>query len=138
MNNLLFAITHEGTRQAWDTVETAALVYMGVAIILTILALGWLIDWRRGRAAGAAVLEAQVTDALMNEPDLVWTTVTAVAHVPLWPTTPTTLELRGQVNGAEAREKAVRAALRVLADHPGRVKLEDRLWVDPASLQLAA
>lgn len=138
MNNLLLAITGEGTRQAWDTTETAALVYVGAGLIVTVLALGWFVDWRRGRAARAAALEAQVTDALMNEPDLVWTEVTAVAHVPAWPTLPATLELRGQVSGSESREKALRAALRVLADYPGRVKLEDRLWVVPAPVRLAA
>jgi hypothetical protein len=138
MNHSLLAITQEGTRQAWATMETAALVYVGVGLIVTVLALGWFVDWRRGRAARAAALEAQVTDALMNEPDLAWTSVAAVAHVPAWPTRPATLELRGQVSGSDSREKALRAALRVLADYPGRVRLEDRLWVEPAPVRLAA
>ena len=54
MNHSLLAITQEGTRQAWDTVETAVLVYVGVGLIVTVLALGWFVDWRRGRAARAA------------------------------------------------------------------------------------
>lgn len=138
MDYLSFAFTQEGTRQAWDTTETATLVYVAVGVILTVLAVGRFVDWRRGRAATAAALEARVTDALMNEPTLVWTPVTAVTHIPVWPTKPTTLEIRGHVSAPESRETAVRAALRVVADYPGRVRLEDRLWVDPAPLRLAA
>ena len=138
MSHFLFSITHDGTRQAWDTTETAALVYVGIAVIALVLIVGRLVDWRRGRAAEAAALEARATDALMNEPELVWTPVTPVAHLSAWPTEPTTLEIRGRVSSPETREKALRAVLRVLAEYPGRVTLEDRLWVDPAASGLAA
>jgi predicted MFS family arabinose efflux permease len=132
MRYFLFAVTDEGTRQAWDTTETWALVRIGVLIVLLVLVFGWLVDWRRRRADEAMALQARVSDALMQEPDLAWTAVTAVARVPVWPAAPTALEVRGQVTTPEARDAAIRTALRVLERHPGRVRLEDRLWVDPA------
>jgi hypothetical protein len=132
MRYFLFAATDEGTRQAWDTPETWALVRIGLLVVLLVLVFGGLVDWRRRRVDEAMALQARVSDALMQEPDLAWTAVTAVARVPLWPAAPAQLELRGQVTAPEVRDAAIRTALRVLERYPGRVRLEDRLWVDPA------
>lgn len=132
MKLFLFAVTDEGTRQAWDTAETWALVRIGLLVVVLVLVFGGLVDWRRRRVDEAMALQAGVSNALMQEPDLAWTAVTAVARVPVWPAAPTTLEIRGQVAAPEARDAAIRTALRVLERHPGRVRLEDRLWVDSA------
>jgi hypothetical protein len=135
----MFEVTDGATRQAWDTTETWALVRIGVFIVLVVLAIGWLVDWRRRRVDEAMAVQARVSDALMQEADLAWTAVTPVAHVPMWPAASTKLEIRGNVATPEARDTAIRTALRALAGHADRVRLEDRLWVDQAaSHRLAA
>lgn len=138
MTSLVRSLADVGTRQAWDTPETAALIRIGIVVILAVLVIGRVVDWRRRRVEEAMALRGVVADALMNEPGLAWTTVTTEAHAPILPGGPTTLEIAGSVPSPEAREAAVRTTLRVLADQPHRVSLEDRLWVDPAPLRLAA
>ena len=138
MRHFLLEVTDGATRQAWDTTETWALVRVGVFIVLVVLAIGWLVDWRRRRVDEAMAIQARISDALMQEPDLAWTAVTPVAQVPMWPAASTRLEIRGHVATPEAHDSAIRTALRVLAGHSDRVRLEDRLWVDPATHRLAA
>jgi hypothetical protein len=138
MGHLLRSLSEEEMRQSWGTTETAALIRIGIVVILAVLVIGRLVDWRRGRAEEAMGLQARLSDALMVDPAAGDTTATVVARVPMWPGAPLTLEVRGSVRTPEARDAAIRTALRVLADQPGRVSLEDRLWVDPAPLRQAA
>lgn len=138
MTSILRSLADVGTRQAWDTPETGALIRIGIVLLVAVLVIGRVVDWRRRRVEQAMALRSLVADALRNEPGLAWTAVTAEAHVPILPGGPTTLEITGSVPSPEAREAAVRTTLRVLADQPHRVSLEDRLWVDPAPLRLAA
>lgn len=138
MGHLLRSLSEEEMRQSWGTTETAALIRIGIVLILAVLVIGRLVDWRRRRAEEALGLQTRVSDALMADPDLAETTASPVARVAMWPGAPLILEIRGSVASPEARDAAIRIALRVLADQPGRVSLEDRLWVDPAALRHAA
>lgn len=134
---LLRPLLDAGTAQAWETPETGVLIRIGVAVILAVLVIGWLVDSRRRKVEEAMALQGYVSDALMADSEVGWT-VTPVARVPLRPGSQIVLELRGSVPSPESRDAAVRNTLRILAEHPHPVSFEDRLWVDSAPLRLAA
>jgi hypothetical protein len=110
---------------------------MAPAIILAVALLGGLIlavaimDLRRKRRAQAIAIEGQIADALMREPRLTGTVITATAHVPLTGRLGPTVEVRGEVEYPELRETVVRIVRQeLLRNHPeGRV--EDRIFVSP-------
>jgi hypothetical protein len=137
MMSLVRSLSDVGTAQAWETPETGLLIRIGVAVILVVLVIGWMVDSRRRKVDEAMAVQGRVSDALMAEPEIGWT-VTPLARVPLRPGSPIVLELRGSVRSPEARDAAVRTALRILVEHPHPVSFEDRLWVDSAPARLAA
>jgi hypothetical protein len=129
MSHFLFSVSEESTRQAWGTAETALLVRLGIVLVLSVLIFGRLADVRWRRLAEANELEGRVSEALEARWGLAWA---ATTWVPFLPFLPITLELRGQVTHPEARERVVQAVLALIASYPSRVRLKDRVWVDPA------
>ena len=115
-----------------------ALVAAGFVVLLVIAVVGRLLDLRRRREDEALGLQSRVSDALMLEPGLTGLAVTANMHVPLWPRKAPTLEIVGRVPTPDQHELAAKVALRTLADHAERVRVEDKAWVDPVMREHAA
>jgi hypothetical protein len=115
-----------------------ALVTAGFVVLLVIAVVGRLLDLRRRREDEALGLQSRVSDALMLEPGLAGLAVTASMHVPLWPRKAPTLEIVGRVPTPDQHELAAKVALRTLADHADRVRVEDKVWVDPVMREHAA
>ena len=107
------------------------------AIILALALLGGLIlavavlDLRRKRRAQAIAIEAQIADALMREPRLRTTAITAMVDVPLTGRAGPTVEVRGEVEYPELRETAVRIVRQELLRHHPEGSVEDRIFVLP-------
>ena len=77
--------------------------------LLVIVAVGVkLYDLKRKREAEAVHLQAQVSDALLRDPNIYGLAVTPTAHVPWWSGTPARLEVVGRVPTPESRERALR------------------------------
>lgn len=111
-----------------------------VVVGVVLLAIGLtvkLFDLRRKREAQAVQLQAQVSDALLREPQLFNLPITPTARVPFWSGSPATIEVAGQVPTPETKELVlgvVRSeAERLRAD----VHLEDRLTVVPTVVRAA-
>lgn len=115
-----------------------ALVAAGFVVLLVIAVVGRLLDLRRRREDEALGLQSRVSDALMLEPGLAGLAVTASMYVPLWPRRAPTLEIVGRVPTPDQHELAAKVALRTLADHADRVRVEDKVWVDPVMREHAA
>jgi len=107
------------------------------AIILGLALLGLLIlsvaimDLRRKRRAQAIAIEGQIADALMREPRLAGTVITAIAQVPLASGAMPSVEVRGEVEYPELREVAVRIVRQELLRHHSEGRVEDRIFVAP-------
>src|SRR5262245_25676972 len=88
-------------------------------IVASVLVLGLLIvigavvklyDLRRKREAESVHLQAQISDALLRDPNLFGLPVAATAHAPLWSGTPVTIDLTGEVPDEAARHAVLRIA----------------------------
>lgn len=91
-------------------------------------------DLRRKRRAQAIAIEGQISDALMREPRLAGTVLTAVAQVPLGVRAAPSVEIRGQVEYPDLREVAVRIVRQELLRHHPEGRVEDRIFVSPPVL----
>jgi hypothetical protein len=100
---------------------------MAPAIILAVA----IMDMRRKRRTQAIAIEGQVADALMREPRLTGTVITATAHVPLSGRVGPTVEVRGEVEYPELRETVVRIVRQELLRHHPEGRVEDRIFVSP-------
>jgi hypothetical protein len=109
----------------------ASALVVGLLVIIGVLVKFY--DLRRKREAEAVHLQAQISDALLRDPNLFGLPVAATAHAPLWRGTPVTIELTGEVPDPAVREAVMRIAsseaLRIRPD----VKIEDRLSVHAAA-----
>ena len=116
---------------------------MAPAIILAVALLGGLIltvavvDLRRKRRAQAIAIEGQIADALMREPRLRATAITAAVQLPLTGRAGPTVEVRGEVEYPELRETAVRIVRQELLRHHPEGTVEDRILVLPPVPQVA-
>jgi hypothetical protein len=76
--------------------------------LLVIVGIGVkLYDLKRTRDAQGVHLQAQVSDALLRDPNLFGLAVTPTAHVPWWSGTPVRLEVVGRVPEPHARERVL-------------------------------
>ena len=114
--------------------EPVATVFVLLVGLLVIVAVGVkLYDLKRKREAEAVHLQAQVSDALLRDPNIYGLAVTPTAHVPWWSGTPARLEVVGRVPTPDSREPVLRLveqeAKRVRPD----VVLVDHIEVDAAA-----
>lgn len=114
------------------TGEDSAVVPMLILIVALlaglVLAVG-VMDRRRKRQAQAVAIEGQISDALMGDPRLSGTVLTALAHVPLSTRSAPTVEIRGEVEYPELGETAVRIVRQELLRHHPEGQVEDRIFV---------
>jgi hypothetical protein len=87
----------------------AAVLVFGLLVVIG--ALVKIYDLRRKRETEAVHLQAQISDALLRDPNLFGLPVAATAHAPFWRGTPATVELTGEVPDPNVRESVRRIAL---------------------------
>jgi hypothetical protein len=108
----------------------AAVLVFGLLVVIG--ALVKIYDLRRKREMEAVHLQAQISDALLRDPNLFGLPVAATAHAPLWSGSPVTIDLTGEVydnNQRFAVERIARAeAMRIRPD----VEIVDHLSVRAA------
>jgi hypothetical protein len=99
--------------------------------LLVIVGIGVkLYDLKRKREAEGVHLQAQVSDALLRDPNLYGLAVTPTAHVPWWSGTPARLELVGRVPEPEFRERVLQLVEREARQIRPDIELVDRMQID--------
>jgi hypothetical protein len=86
----------------------AAVLVVGLLVVIG--ALVKIYDLRRQRETEAVHLQAQISDALLRDPNLFGLPVAATAHAPFWSGTPVIVELTGEVPDPNVRESVRRIA----------------------------
>jgi hypothetical protein len=118
-----------------SAVAVAAIV-VGILVILAVSIK--LHDTRRRRESEAVHIQTRISDAMIQDPRFSGTFVVPTAEVPLWPRSPLTLVMAGEVPTPELREAAIRIAGAEAARFRDDVRVEDRLMVLPTSTRRAA
>ena len=103
-----------------------------VALLAGLVLAVRVMDLRRKRQAQATAIEGQISDALMGDPRLAGTVLTALAHVPLSTHSAPTVEVRGEVESPELAETAVRIVRQELLRHHQEGRVEERIFVSPS------
>ena len=112
-------------------------VFLLLAALLIIVGIGVkLYDLKRKRESEAVHLQAQVSDALLRDPNVFGLAVTPTAHVP-WSGHPVTLEVVGRVPTQEARDQVLRLVQAEARSVRPDVVIEDRLVVDASVARVA-
>jgi len=91
-----------------------------------------LYDGKRKREIEGVHLQAQVSDALLRDPDLYGLAVTPTAHVP-WSGTPARLDVVGRVPEPQLRERVLQLVDREARQVRPDVVIVDRLQIDASS-----
>jgi hypothetical protein len=86
----------------------ASILVIGLLVVVGVLVK--LFDLRRKREAEAVHVQAQISDALLRDPNLFGLPITPTAHAPLWSGTPMTVDITGEVPSAAMRESVLRIA----------------------------
>jgi hypothetical protein len=111
--------------------QPMAMVVILLVGLLVIVGIGVkLYDLKRKREAEAVHLQAQVSDALLRDPNLFGLAVTPTAHVPWWSGTPARLEVVGRVREPQDRQRVVQLIEREARQIRPDVVLVDRLDVE--------
>jgi len=117
-----------------DAAGSTAIVILLLLGLLVIVGIGVkLYDLKRKREAEGVQLQAQISDALLRDPELFGLAVTPTAHVPWWSGTPVRLEVVGRVPTPETRERALRLVEAEARQIRSDVVIADRLEVDAAA-----
>jgi hypothetical protein len=110
------------------------LVVAGIVVALLLMLGVWvkLYDAKRRRDAEAAHVQARVSDVLAQDPRFRGTAVLATARASVWPRTPLTLVVSGEVPTPGLREAAIHLACAEAARIGSEIRIEDRVMVLPA------
>ena len=107
-----------------------ALLVIVVAFLVAIAVVAKLLDAKRKRENEAVLLQAQISDALLREPNLAGLAVVPTARVSFW-SGPPTVELTGRVPSEDVR----RAVLDLARSEASRMRpdavIDDRITVVP-------
>ncbi len=117
-----------------------ALAVFAAAVVL-LLIIGLLARWstlRHKRETEAVELEAQISDALLRERELINLGVLPRVHVPFWKGTPATVQMTGHVPSPELREEVLRVAAREATRIRPDVHIYDRIAVGATPAAKAA
>jgi hypothetical protein len=125
-----------------DVGSSREMATVGVIVIIGLLvllgAMVKLFDLRRKRETEAAIVQAQLSDALLQNPMLFSAPLSPTARVPFWKGSPVTVEVSGQVPSDDIRLTALRVieseARRLRSD----VQIESRIGVVPTMPRRAA
>jgi hypothetical protein len=95
-------------------------------------------DVRRKHEGQALYLQASVSNALLETPELMLLPISATVHVPRWRPAAAVVTVTGTVPIPELREAVVRRVVsKVFVVWPS-ARIEDRIVVDPPSVKRAA
>lgn len=126
------APTPGGTGPADPSASSGSMAVAGfIVVLLLLLAVGIavkLYDRKRKRDAAAVHLQAQVSDALMREPDMVGLVLTPTAHVP-FRHGPAVVEISGEVPSPSVRDAVLRVAQAEAHRVQSDVEVQDRMTV---------
>ena len=122
-------------QQATGSTAIVILLLLGLLVLVGIGVKVY--DLRRRREAEGVHLQAQVSDALLRDPNILGLAVTPTAHVPWWSGTPVTLEVVGRVPTPQAREQARRLVEAEARQIRPDVVIVDRLEVDASAARVA-
>ena len=114
---------------AGSTENAVALLGIVAAFVLAIVVIAKVLDLNRKRETEAAVLQAQVSDALLRDARFGELSVTPTARVPLWSGSPATIELAGSVPTPYLRAAVLRLARSEATRVRQDVVIEDRTAV---------
>jgi len=87
----------------------AAVLVVGLLVVIGVVVK--LYDLRRKREAEAVHIQAQISDAMLRDPNLFGLPIAATAHAPLWSGTPVTVEMGGEVPDPRMRDGVMRIAM---------------------------
>jgi Zn-dependent protease with chaperone function len=129
------AAQSEAARGGMDVILAAAILVavIGVTLAVTVK----LLDLRRKRESQAVQLQAQISDALLQDAALVGLAVTPTVEVPLWRGSPVRVDVAGQVPTPEARLAVLRTARAEAARLRPNVDVRDRLVIGPGAARAA-
>jgi hypothetical protein len=120
---------------AGATVEGSGWIMASILVIGLLVVVGVLVklfDLRRKREAEAVHIQAQISDALLRDPNLFGLPITPTAHAPLWSGTPMTVDITGEVPSAAVRESVLRIAWAEAQRIRPDVEVRDKLTVQSA------
>ncbi len=109
----------------------ASILVLGLLVVVGVLVK--IFDLRNKREAEAVHLQAQISDALLRDPNLFGLPITPTAHAPLWSGTPVTVEITGEVPSAAVRESVLRIAWAEAQRIRPDVEVRDHLAVHAAA-----
>jgi hypothetical protein len=109
----------------------ASILVIGLLVVVGVLVK--LFDLRRKREAEAVHIQAQISDALLRDPNLFGLPITPTAHAPLWSGTPMTVDITGEVPSAAMRESVLRIAWAEAQRIRPDVEIRDKLTVQRAA-----
>jgi len=118
--------------------EFLALIAVIAVTVLALLVIAKTMDYRRKRHEDAIQLEVRISDALLEEPAFIRSSVAPSVHVPFWRGSPATIELHGQVTSRQFAESALRIASKAVSRIRNDFLVENRIAVVPASATRAA
>jgi hypothetical protein len=127
----LLPLAPEGDAMQLGPMATVLVLLVGLLVIVGIGVK--LYDLKRKREAEGVHLQAQVSDALLRDPNLFGLPVTPTAHVPWWSGTPARLEVIGRVPEPEFRDRVLQLVEREARQIRPDVVVVDRLHVDAAA-----
>jgi hypothetical protein len=109
-----------------------------VALLVVLGAGVKLHDVKRKRDEQGLYLQARVSDALLDDPELARLRLAATVRVPLWRPAAALVVISGRVPTEELREAALRLVLdRTFATWPS-ARIEDRIVVESQTIRHAA
>ena len=114
-----------------------AAIVLVVLIGATLAVIVKVLDLRRRRESEAVQLQAQISDALLQDFRLVGLPVTPTARVPLWRGSPAQVEVSGEVPTAEARQAVLATVRTEAARIRPDVDVTDRLVIAPGAARAA-
>jgi hypothetical protein len=124
------ATTPAASEGGWGATGVAVVIVLA-ALLVVVGAIVKTFDLRRKREAESVHLQAQISDALLQESALAGLVITPTAHIPFWSGSPATIELAGQVPNPELHDLAVRISEREASRIRSDIRIEDRIGVVP-------
>ncbi len=114
------------------------LVVVVAALLAVLITAIRLYDMKRRQEDSAMLLQAKLSDALLQEPSLARSPITATVYAPLRKRSPITVDIAGPVSSPELRDTAIRIVSRETAGLGREIQIEDRLLVNPMQARHAA
>ena len=124
------AVSIPGASEFHEFMAMVAVIAVTGAVLILIAKT---MDYRRKRHDDAIQLEVRISDALLQEPAFVRSSVAPYVRIPFWSGSPARVELRGEATTHQMAEAASRIATKTVSRIRRDFSLENRITVAPAS-----